>query len=240
MAILDARGNLFVDDSANDRILEFDHAETGTGLATRVFGQRSSGDNFLTNCSGVGPSALNFPFQIALDQTGDLLVADPSNYRAVVFDQPIPTPTPTRTPTAIPTRTATSKPTATRTPTAVATGTPTRTATHTATAGPSRTPAPTATHTATAAASRSPSPTASRIASTPTRTATHTVTLTASRTQSPTPTRTATQTPAHTTTRTPTVTPTPGLRIDSVTSPIRVGGEFTIEGEDLNSGAGGG
>ncbi len=238
MAILDARGDLFIDDSTNNRILEFDHAETGNGLATRVFGQGPSGDSFLTNGSGVGPTALNFPFEIALDQAGDLFVADPANYRGVVFDQPLSTPTPTRTPTATPTHTATSKPTATHTATATSTRTPTHTATHTATPTPSRTPSPsttrtpartpthTATHTATPTPSRTPSPSATR---TPLRTPTHTATHTA--------TRTATHTPTHTATRTPTVTPTPSLGLDSVTSPIEVGGSFIARGDDFNAGS---
>jgi len=134
----------------------------------------------------------------------------------------VPTPTatakPTATATAKPTQTATVKPTAT--PTAKPTPTPTHTPVLTPT--PSRTPTHTSTHT-----------------QTPTRTPTPTHTLGPTQT----PSRTSTKTPTHTPTRTatatshPTATPTPSLGLDSVTSPVKVGGSFIARGDDFNAGS---
>ncbi|HEY2107917.1 MAG TPA: NHL repeat-containing protein, partial [Candidatus Binataceae bacterium] len=141
---VDALGNLYIEDTLNNRVLEYNtplsltSGERGAGdtTADMVFGQ---GDNFVSsgaNLGGTTPSAdtLWNPILAALDSAGNLYVADYSNNLVVRYNQPLPV-VPTRTPTRTPMRTPT------RTPAHTATRTPTRTPTHT----PTRKPTPTAT-----------------------------------------------------------------------------------------------
>ncbi len=95
----DSKGDLFVSDSDNSRILEFDDPLASSGAANRVFGQGASGSDFsAVSCdSSGGPTALSlcFPHGIALDSADDLVVADTANSRVVIYDAPLlPTPTP--------------------------------------------------------------------------------------------------------------------------------------------------
>jgi sugar lactone lactonase YvrE len=95
----DSKGNLFVSDEGNNRVVEFDNPRAPNGVADRVFGQGAVGSDFDTvmcDSSG-GPTAtsLCFPDGIALDSAGDLIVADAGNVRVVIYDVPVlPTPTP--------------------------------------------------------------------------------------------------------------------------------------------------
>jgi sugar lactone lactonase YvrE len=140
---VDALANLYIEDSSNNRVLEFNtplnlsSGEKGAGDTTAdlVFGQA---DNFFSigcNFGGSTPTAdsLCFPVTAAIDGAGNLYVSDSSNNRLMEYDQPLP---------VLPTRTATPTPSRTRT------STPTRTATRTPTRTPARTPTPTATRTA--------------------------------------------------------------------------------------------
>jgi sugar lactone lactonase YvrE len=72
---LDSSGNLYVADTANNRVLFY---PAGSTTATRVYGQNGS---FTTNGAGISANNLNFPWGIALDSSGNLYVADWSNNR---------------------------------------------------------------------------------------------------------------------------------------------------------------
>lgn len=73
----DASGNLWVADSANDRILEFHSPLTSGELASIALGQTGAAGNSAIN--------LNDPRGIAFDSSGDLWVADSANNRVVEF-----------------------------------------------------------------------------------------------------------------------------------------------------------
>jgi len=85
----DGQGHLYVADTGNNRLLEYDAPLTSDRAADRVFGQPS----MLTgtaNIGGVSALSLNFPTAAALDAQGNLYLADDSNNRVLEFDRPLP------------------------------------------------------------------------------------------------------------------------------------------------------
>ncbi len=80
----DAKGNLWVSDYANNRVLEF-KAPLSTGeTASLVIGQT----DFTSSESGTTQSTLAAPFGVAFDSDGDLWVADSVNNRALEYVAP--------------------------------------------------------------------------------------------------------------------------------------------------------
>ncbi len=231
---LDAQGNLFVSDFANDRVRRID---VTTGIITTVAG---------TGMAGVegdgGPAILANLYGatgLAVGASDSLYIAQADGARVrVVVSAAAASPTATYTPTALPSATATGTrthtPTAspTRTPTATASSTPTRTVTvtststatptFTATVSPTRTPtataSPTPTRTVTATSTSTLTPTLTATIS-PTRTPTPTATLVPTATPTPTPTRSLTATSTVTPTRTPTPTSTTTARSTATSTP---------------------
>ncbi|WP_224363644.1 PKD domain-containing protein [Hyalangium versicolor] len=87
---VDAAGNLYVADSGNNRLLEFDSPFTMDLGADRVYGQ---GGNMLTATCNLGgtPSAstLCTPVGLSLDGSGNLYVTDQGNHRVLRFNAPL-------------------------------------------------------------------------------------------------------------------------------------------------------
>jgi sugar lactone lactonase YvrE len=82
---LDRFGNLFVVDKDNHRVLEYDAPLTSDSIADRVFGQ----PNFTSNTPNTpqpSASTLNTPFGAAVDEHGNLYVADALNNRVLEYD----------------------------------------------------------------------------------------------------------------------------------------------------------
>ncbi|MGD1027263.1 choice-of-anchor D domain-containing protein [Candidatus Binatus soli] len=189
---VDASGNVYVADSVNDRVLEYNTPlSTGT-IGDRVFGTCASFTSFA--CTGISANSLSDPKGVAVDESGNLYVADFGNSRVLKYNQPLlaVTATPTATPAGTPTATATA--TATATPTAIATSTG---------GTPTATPTPTSTKTG-GTPTATPTPTSTKTGGTPTATPTPTTKTGGTST----PTATA-ATPTPTATATPTATPTP-------------------------------
>lgn len=147
----DPSGNLFVADTLDRRVLEFNEPASGgpnNFTANVVWGQGAAGDVFSTTLCANGFDAIPISAVtmcggdgVALDQHEGLWVSDQANSRVLEYADAIPTSS-TSGPTATPTATATGS-TPTTTPTVTAAGaTPTATATRTVT--------PTVTQTATA------------------------------------------------------------------------------------------
>ena len=91
---LDSAGNLYVPDTRNSRVVEYDSPLTTDTVADRVFGHGA----FTTNtCNTSGPDSapsarsLCFPFGVAVGGTGALYVADNANNRALEYDNPLTT-----------------------------------------------------------------------------------------------------------------------------------------------------
>ena len=83
---LDRRGNLYVADTANDRLLEFDAPLASDALADRVFGQSTFDD---VGCKGASPESLCAPTAVSLSSSYDhIWVADGGNRRIVRYDAP--------------------------------------------------------------------------------------------------------------------------------------------------------
>ena len=149
---LDSRGNLYIADSGNSRVLEFNPPYSGAPAASAVFGQsgisasQANGGAAPGDIGGLGPDSLYAPGALSFDGADNLYVADTLNNRALMYSGPAPTPTPSATATASATNTPTPSPTLsasiTATPTLTPTVTPTATATRTAvvTATPTATP----------------------------------------------------------------------------------------------------
>ncbi len=147
----DESGNLYVADNNNSRVLEYNNPLTNT-TADAVFGQPGFTFGDCNNDTGAPTDKLMCnPTGVAVDGSGNLYVSDFFNSRALKFEEPLGSSSPTRT--ATPTATATP---ATPTPTATLTATPTATATA---ATPTATPTASATATSTATQTPTSTPT---------------------------------------------------------------------------------
>jgi hypothetical protein len=150
---LDATGNLYVADSFNSRVLEYNTPLTTDTTADKVFGQSGSFTTQTCNNGGVSANSLCIPGSVAVDAAGNLYISDDNNNRVLEYDAPRdpPGPTPTATRTRTPTRTPTPTPTCAGVIilgvcVPLPTPTPTRTAV-VRTPTPTRTPSPTMTAT---------------------------------------------------------------------------------------------
>jgi hypothetical protein len=86
----DAAGNLYVADTDNNRLLEYNTPLSTDFTADRVFGQ----PNFTSNASnngGVSASSLFTPVDCAVDATGNLYVSDNHNNRVLKYNAPLST-----------------------------------------------------------------------------------------------------------------------------------------------------
>jgi sugar lactone lactonase YvrE len=86
----DTAGNLFVVDHGNNRVVVYDDVFTNGGGADRVFGQNG---NLTTGGCGTAAGQLCGPTGIAMDQGGDLFIADTDNNRVLEYDDPLATDT---------------------------------------------------------------------------------------------------------------------------------------------------
>jgi sugar lactone lactonase YvrE len=86
---VDAAGDLYVDDSSNSRVLEYNAPLTTHAAADRVFGQPDFTHNAI-NHGGLSANSLNGPFSVALEAQGNLYVADYQNSRVLEYDVPVP------------------------------------------------------------------------------------------------------------------------------------------------------
>jgi secreted PhoX family phosphatase len=80
----DKKGNLWVTDSLNNRILEFSYPFSTGEPAMLVVGQK----NFTTNYPGITNDSLNTPYGITFDSTGNLWVTDGNNARVLEYVRP--------------------------------------------------------------------------------------------------------------------------------------------------------
>ena len=82
---VDAAGNVYVADMANNRVLEYNTPLTTDTVADRVFGQT----NFTAIAPGTGAGGLNSPYSVALDRSGNLYAADFGNNRVLEYNTPL-------------------------------------------------------------------------------------------------------------------------------------------------------
>ncbi len=79
---LDSSGNLYVSDFNNNRVLFY---PSGSTTATRVYGQAGSFTSNTANNGGISASSLNQPKSVAIDNNGNLYVADTGNNRVLFY-----------------------------------------------------------------------------------------------------------------------------------------------------------
>jgi sugar lactone lactonase YvrE len=87
---LDRQGNLYVADTGNNRVLEYDAPLTTHQAASRVFGQPDFTSNTANN-GGLKADSLNLPSGVALNAQGNLYVADNNNNRVLEYNAPLTT-----------------------------------------------------------------------------------------------------------------------------------------------------
>ena len=79
---LDSAGNLYIADTANNRILYY---PAGSATATRVYGQGGSFTSNTANNGGISANSLSGPLGLALDSSGNLYATDFSNNRVLYY-----------------------------------------------------------------------------------------------------------------------------------------------------------
>jgi NHL repeat len=90
---VDGSGNLFIVDTVNSRVVEYDAPFAACGAfpcvsssANAVFGQNGS---FATNGCGTGKTGLCYPEGAGVDSAGSLYIADSGNNRVMEFNTPL-------------------------------------------------------------------------------------------------------------------------------------------------------
>ena len=94
---VDGSGHLYVGDSFNSRVLEYTNPFTAGagvfpcvgGAANEVFGQGGSFTSNTCNNGGISDNSLCEPFEIAVDGSGHLYVADSDNNRVLEYNTPL-------------------------------------------------------------------------------------------------------------------------------------------------------
>ncbi len=81
-AVFDSHGNLYAADSGNSRILFF---PPGSTTATQVYGQQGSFTSSTQNNGGISANSLMVPYDLTLDSSGNLYVADSYNNRVLFY-----------------------------------------------------------------------------------------------------------------------------------------------------------
>jgi hypothetical protein len=89
----DAQGNLYIGDTSNNRVLEFNTPLANGTTAAMVFGQSGSFTSNSCNNGGLSAASLCGPSGLATDASGDLFVADLQNYRVLQYDSALTTDT---------------------------------------------------------------------------------------------------------------------------------------------------
>jgi sugar lactone lactonase YvrE len=86
---VDSRGNLWLADVDNHRVLEFDRPFETDGVADRVLGQKGSFTSHDCNKGGTSAASLCFPGALAFDRADHLYVADLHNHRVLLYLDPL-------------------------------------------------------------------------------------------------------------------------------------------------------
>ncbi len=86
---VDGKGNVYIADTGNSRILEYDSPLTTDRRADRVFGQAGRFTVGICNLGGVSATSLCRPAAVAVDAGGNLYVGDNGNFRALEYNTPV-------------------------------------------------------------------------------------------------------------------------------------------------------
>ncbi len=89
---VDSRGNLWLSDVLNHRVLKFDRPFETDAVADRVLGQSGSFTSRTCNKGGRSARSLCYPGALAFDSRDNLYVADQYNHRVLFFLDPVKDP----------------------------------------------------------------------------------------------------------------------------------------------------
>ncbi len=87
---VDKHGNVWVADSSNNRVLEYDNPLTTDVVADHVFGQPDFTSRIANN-GGISANTLYVPSAVLMDDEDNLWVSDAGNLRVLAFDTPLAT-----------------------------------------------------------------------------------------------------------------------------------------------------
>ena len=90
---VDSNGNLYITDTSNNRVLEYNTPLTTDTTADMVFGQSGSFTSNSPDNGGVSASSLAQPYGVVTDSSGNLYIADYGNARVLEFNNPLGTDT---------------------------------------------------------------------------------------------------------------------------------------------------
>ena len=90
-SVFDSQGNLWVADTQNNRVLEFQSPLTTNEAASVIIGQVSQGPGPGHHDDDQSNSTLNSPSGVAFDSQGNLWGADTQNNRVLEFQSPLTT-----------------------------------------------------------------------------------------------------------------------------------------------------
>ncbi len=82
------RGQIWVADVLNNRVMEFKPPFTDGMNASLELGHAAGGLQFMTSTPSVGPNGLNSPVDMKFDPSGDLWISDRGNNRVMEFKPP--------------------------------------------------------------------------------------------------------------------------------------------------------
>ncbi len=88
---LDGHGNLYVSDSLDNRILEFDNPLTSDANADRVIGQIDFSGSSPNGGGGISAFGLHAPWGLSFDVQGNMFAADFGNNRVLEYFSPLTT-----------------------------------------------------------------------------------------------------------------------------------------------------
>ena len=86
---VDGAGNVYIADTNNNRVLEYDTPFTKGTAASRVFGQGGSFTSAEKNLGGISANSMFIPDGVAVDASGALYVAEQLNSRVLIFKTPL-------------------------------------------------------------------------------------------------------------------------------------------------------
>ena len=86
---VDSNGNLYVADTSNNRVLEYNTPFISGTIADRVFGQGGSFTANICNRHLIAADSLCGPVRVALDASGNLYVSDFGNNRVLEYNAPL-------------------------------------------------------------------------------------------------------------------------------------------------------
>lgn len=83
---IDSAGNVYIADTGNNRVTEYDTPLTKDTVADRAFGQFGFGNGACNKNGAVSASSLCTPVRVAIDSVKSIYVADMGNNRVVEYD----------------------------------------------------------------------------------------------------------------------------------------------------------